>query len=749
MTVGNRDILVRQTFEETAPPVRRTILVPAVIGVLKKFLWQEELGDYVGEETVYDLSSHLPDGAIVKDLKVYLDPQIRPPVLLEETDWDLSDGEITVNENLSVSFELYSRLSSVDSYGTLVPKLYKEGRGFVLEDRSVNFNTMGVLGHSEYGDSVFFYNLPESEGDYFKISNVSPDGKKVYFQIEYVEEDFWIDLEEEERIVLSTEAPTGSGTAGFLYIDTVAEKYYYWDSVGETFVEFTGATLVSGETLPLEGGYGILYINTSVPETPTYFFWEAAEVPSDHELEVLFLADPGKILTGYGYSISRRGVFSSENPLLSSAKIKVNVEAVRTDKKGQVNYIQTPADLSELAPVFFRNEVAYGANLLFSYGGCQVAYVTVDEMTTQDVAEALTLLEEEEVYFVVPMSNDRDILDLCVGHVNFMSAEENKKERRVYGTIKVPDQLNRVSNGTCTVIATNTIRDATRDFVSLQVRPGDSVAFSSGVFTVSQVISVTDLLLTNSEGLTLETGGDAKTYSIYTVLDLAAKAEYAASIGTSYTDRRLNVLMPSSLVGSLTDYDDSGNASTITREVESYFINCAIIGSLRLTRGIGNPFSGMNVPLATGFPANSFKRKQLETIQAGGLLVCYPDEVTGAPLIMQQITTNVTSVLMQEISIQESADMFAKHIRQNMRPLLGNRNLTPRLLETGMLRLVALLGEAKSEGGIDGRGPIIGEDSELISFSRSSECSDCGVARFRIQAQVPFNKLFVEMVVSI
>jgi len=37
MTVGNRDILVRQTFEETAPPVRRTILVPAVIGVLKNF----------------------------------------------------------------------------------------------------------------------------------------------------------------------------------------------------------------------------------------------------------------------------------------------------------------------------------------------------------------------------------------------------------------------------------------------------------------------------------------------------------------------------------------------------------------------------------------------------------------------------------------------------------------------------------------------------------------------------------------
>lgn len=655
MAIGNRDINVFQTFEETAPAIANPYLVPVVIGQLKKFLWAEDMGVYSGNIVSLAFPDELPEGSVIEDIKIFFDPKIRPMIEIpavsgETTRWEVSEDGTTVDfiADIPVTIEMVSKSATSGLTGASTLKF--EDSKYVLEDSSVNFYAQGIYAHATAGDQITFTGL-----------------------------------------------------------------------TGES--DFVITEIISKNKVAIDIGAGTLYD------------W--------------FTSRPDRVFEGHAYVINRVALVGST--LVPNVDVKVTLEAVRTDKTGQVHFIESASDLNELGPFYYKNDVGYGASLLYSYGGSRMAYVTVDEMTAESFADALALLEDEEVYFIIPLTNDRTLMDLCLGHVNTMSEPENMKERRLYGSLAIPDKVYRAFNKACVILADNVIEDETVNFFHLDVQIGDTVLINGeeDERIVLSIESETELKL-SGVAMTPSDPGATEDYSVYSKLDTKdEQADYFRDLGASYTQRRANIIFPETLYRQTTEFDDEGNSETAVVLMNSYFANCAIVGQLRLQRGIGNPFSGMPVPGFEKLPERYFTDKQLRRIQSGGVLVCYPDEATKAPIVMQQLTTDVTSVLKQEITIQESADMFSKYIRVNMRPYMGNRNLSPKTIDATRMRLVALLENAASESGIDGRGPIIGAGSVLESYERDMECGDTMVARFKIEALVPFNKLNVYLYVSV
>lgn len=669
MSIGNRDVIVYQVFEDVPPAIENPLLLPVVIGQLKYFAWAENVGSFSGLEDdgeggLTAVSLPMPivksgetevEGSILDEdsVKVYFDPKIRtmvgvPATSGEDTYWSISEegDSVIFEDNVEISFQMTSRSSSAGEVGA--SRIYYDGADYFLEDMKANFNASGIYGDVTYGDQL-----------------------------------------------------TVSGIVG-------AEDMVITDIVSRYLVKFTASA----------------------------------------NLITLFSERPDRVFEGNGYIINR--VAEVGSALLPSVDVKITASFTRTDKTGEVHFIESDSDLNDLAPFYYKNELGYGVQLLYSYGGSRMAYVTVDEMTTEKVSEALALLEDEEVYFVVPLSSDRDVNDLCLGHVNAMSDPEEKKERRLYSSMSIPDKEIKLSSGVCTIEAGNILEDLTIDFLESEVQVGDTVLILEEERTISLISSANQLKLSGT-AMTPTDPGETEGYSVYQKLDTKdEQADYFQALGQSYSMRRSNILFPEELYREVTEIDERGVSSTVLTLIPSYFANCTIVGGLRMQRGVGNPFSGLNIPGFQKVPNRYFTDKQLRRIQSGGVLVAYPDESgTRAPVVMQQLTTDTSSILKQEISIQESIDMFTKYIRVNVRPFLGNRNLSPKTIEVTRIRLEALLQRAYSEEGIDGRGPVIGEGSVLESFERDQECGDCMIAKFRIQALVPFNRLYVYLYVSI
>ena len=138
-----------------------------------------------------------------------------------------------------------------------------------------------------------------------------------------------------------------------------------------------------------------------------------------------------------------------------------------------------------------------------------------------------------------------------------------------------------------------------------------------------------------------------------------------------------------------------------------------------------------------------FSDDQLKNMQLGGVLVVQPDSQTGRPFIRQLLTTDVSDVTKQETTINEAVDYFSKYVRENIRPLMGNQNLTQQTINVSRTRLAALLTQSTDENDADG--PLFSSESRLIELVISPQCPDTLLAKFDIVPLFPFNRLEVDL----
>ena len=744
MAIGNRDVIIRQIFETRAPAFQEPRLVPIIIGILKQKLRKELVGVYDGggagnDDTLVPFPSSLIASAEVIDdtVRVFIDSRIRGLVELEDTDFEVTTQGVTIFPDAEVV------IAMVDNGGGSDATLYKDGSDYILEDPGANFIASDIYGDAVNGDDATIFGFDGSSHNVIEVASKT-----------------------------------------------------------KIKIDVTGDILTA------------------------------------------FNARPDRVFTNITYDIDRTVTIGPDsNGLFNSGDVYLSLDAIRHDKDGEVQYIRNANDLTELGTPSVDNEVAWAAYTLNQSRDAKTGYVTVGSHTNAEHVAAIDLIDKEELYYVVPMTDDKSIVDLYVGHVNTASEPENKKERRAYVSRELPDYVDRLIDFTGELTKTGTtfkVYDELANFQDIGAQSGDVLRITSNSgsqeiipdYTIKNVLSneeveifgsVQDKVAEGADGATardssvLSTGaplaaaaalpenaaGDLKlviidgdnagTYSIavsgvndvagtitvtdapaggfrsnaslefyvyreadaidsgdtivYSVrsadMDAQEKSNYYRGLGESFGDRRVCLVFTGPWNFPHEDLDDDGNVISEDVNVPGHY-GAAAIAAMRYSRAPQVPMSGETVRHAnTIFGTSQFSDTQLTNMQLGGVLVVQPDPLTGAPFIRQLLTTDVSDKAKQEVTINESVDYFAKYIRDNIRPLMGNQNLTQQTINVVRTRLEALLEQATDENDADG--PMFSPDSRLTELVISPECPDTLLAKFDLVPLFPFNRLEVDL----
>lgn len=235
-------------------------------------------------------------------------------------------------------------------------------------------------------------------------------------------------------------------------------------------------------------------------------------------------------------------------------------------------------------------------------------------------------------------------------------------------------------------------RDPAATFITNGVHVGDFIEISPG-FTVDGTALTTDQLafvlatrffiasVDSETQLTLQVAPTptpsvpilAITYRVTRNMTLDEQASYLAGYSTSFANRRLYNVWPDQVAAPVNGVD------TI---LPGYFASCAIVG---FVSGLPSQQGITNLAI-TGFDGrvhgkDHFSDTQLDTIAGGGTLILEQD-VAQAPLyVRHQLSTDMSSVQFQELSVTKNVDLMARFFRALMAPYIGPWNVTQALID--------------------------------------------------------------------
>ena len=172
-------------------------------------------------------------------------------------------------------------------------------------------------------------------------------------------------------------------------------------------------------------------------------------------------------------------------------------------------------------------------------------------------------------------------------------------------------------------------------------------------------------------------------YRVLNNLSLNDQAAFLAGYASSFANRRLVHTWPDVLAVSV---------NGIATKVPGYYagsVIAALVAGLPAQAG----FTNLTV---TGFVGrensdDKFSDTQLDTIAGGGNFIFTQPVPDTALLIRHQLTTDLTTIFFQELSVTKNVDLIAKFFRALYRPFLGIYNITDTLLD---------LLKTRGEGGI-------------------------------------------------
>lgn len=421
----------------------------------------------------------------------------------------------------------------------------------------------------------------------------------------------------------------------------------------------------------------------------------------------------------------------SGGPVATSGLVYVSYTAVRLDvtpraaQPGLLRFDDTSQVEDTLSPINAENPLALGLFFaLINAPGIQVTGIGVDSVsadspfgTVEGFTRAAEFLEGVEVYSIAPMTHDQTVGQVFSTHVSAMSAPDAKGERVALINPEIPE--NRVD----TLVASGTDGSTTG---------AGGTSFDTGIANLTGLIQAAGIspigTIPTTEGLFLDIGSDAKSYSIASVTgsvvvirkvfapgenddsfysvtdlndpplpaalvdeafsikirgaslatavgpDLNGIAETIAAIGQGFLNRRLWMTVPDACAATI-----EGSEQLI----DGFYIAAALAGMV-----------GQNPPQQsfTNFPISGFTRtigsndtfndRQLNVMAAGGAWVII-QESQGAPLTSRMaLTTDLTSIETRTDSITKVVDFTAKFMRNSLKNFIGRFNITQGFLDT-------------------------------------------------------------------
>lgn len=381
---------------------------------------------------------------------------------------------------------------------------------------------------------------------------------------------------------------------------------------------------------------------------------------------------------------------------IEKADISIFYTAPLSLEANKIGIISSASAVSAiLGDVVPENDLAFGVDIaLRNSGGVPVYYVTTAGDTLADYTAALGVAEKNgDVYFMVPMSHSVDIQSLFKSHVISMSSEINGLERIAIVNRTVANEKDLFvlrDNDTAWTgyiaagpeLSPVQYRQVTMpgaEFVTAGVSPGDIVRVNFSISATNDEVYETYIVesVTDEENLLLAAGpsgpvgaiGNLHRMEVVHVYTSLERASLAAAQSEFFGDRRVTNVFPDEFV------------STGGRTVPGYFLAAAYAG-LKSSVVAHQPITNVELTGVLSVPKvlNDYSREELNEIAGGGTMIVTQDLEGGQVYVRHSITTDMSDVNHSELQITTNVDAIAKYLRQWIKPLIGQYNITPEFL---------------------------------------------------------------------
>ena len=738
MSIGNRPVTLEQIYSETPQTLGKFQQSPFFVGLLKQYLRKEKMGSYDGggagnDDVLLLFPTALKTGAEVEaaSVKIYADTKVRGLVEIEEkhnaaVQWSVNEQGINFNPDSVVEFTL---IDDGGGYATLK----KVGSDYILEDTYANFVASNIFGHATAGDILLISGFSDSieilevqSETKLKVKLVSGDdlftgfgvrATRVYSKLVY-------DIKRSTKI-----GPDSNGLLekADIYISLTAVRT---DKNGQ-IIEVTSVTEINELGQKDVDNQVAYFAHILYSEKPSKFYY--ATVSSHTVANHLAIAELARTVDLYDICLGT----DDESIVDLWHGHQVTYNDPEKEKERVLYFSREIAD--------YATRIADGTGILSVDGTSFYVEDDVEDFIAKGVKTG----------DIVDITSETDTAQVVKGEYTVANVV-NENKLLLFGKVRniiLDDIKVSMDEGTAILkLPSATDLSAVTASCFVEILSGDN----KGIFAVASANDTADTVtLTGASfdpntdiGVVVykdatqigETDSNTLKYKARSANFTAqTKAEYIAALGKSYKERNSRFVMFDLWQYPSFELDADGVDVTVQRDVPGYWGAVSVV-ALKNALEVQASKSGRHLRTATTVygATQTFTDEQLTLIQEGGVLVCYPDELTGVPIVMQQLTTDVSTLEKQEISLVDSVNMFAKMVRVSLKEFMIGKRLTPTVVKAARVLLNSLVHKTITEE--TEHGPMFGGGTKLVYAKVSSECPDKLEYKFHIEHDYPFNR---------
>jgi hypothetical protein len=267
----------------------------------------------------------------------------------------------------------------------------------------------------------------------------------------------------------------------------------------------------------------------------------------------------------------------------------------------------------------------------------------------------------------------------------------------------------------------------------LDVDSATGVGTFAGRYLISEVNSQKKLKLASPV-----LGAPYKTvkYKVDRDYTLDEQAQFIADYATAFANRRLCLVWP--------DVVKADVGGTV-RKLPAYFLSCALSA---MVSGLP-PHQGFTNLTVVGFIGREhggdyFDSDLLDVIAGGGTLICDHDTEEAPLYVRHQLTTDLSSIAFQELSITKNLDNMCKTIRKTFLPYIGPYNITNSLITVLQGISTTLITYFKEQTIVEKLGAQL-RDGTLESLTESTIQPDTLESEWNFSLPYPLNNLKIKI----
>ena len=377
-----------------------------------------------------------------------------------------------------------------------------------------------------------------------------------------------------------------------------------------------------------------------------------------------------------------------------SATVYLSYRALRRDIANDFLTITSQSNAeAKIGSVNINNPMSVAASLIASaVSDMSYRILPIETDDANGYRQALDILStNEDIYVIVPLTNDKDVVSAYASHCTTLSEPEKSKWRIMYASQEMPSTkvMVEINDGQLVEGSTDDecyIKDTANgmfvtnnarvtDFVDIY-NASNSYQYSLQIIEVlneSVVTCSTTKWMRTSEGyseleeqVTVDSQQAVK-YEVVRVLDTQGVADAISGIAESFKNKRLRLVYPDTIML---------NINSVSEMVPSYYL-CVTLGAMRAGYPPHQGFSTIGLSgISRVLRANNmFSDDQLADMAGNGVFWVVQDTPEELPYVLYQTTTDNTQLETAEDSCVAVVDYASRYLKINLKNVLGRYNV--------------------------------------------------------------------------